>query len=397
MRSEQEFAQFDHHDPVLMEDPYPVYAAMRQSCPVAHSERQGGFWAVSRHKELCEVALDPQTYSSFGIAIPPVGQGDIVIIPVETDPPDHSRYRKLLNPTFSPERVATLEPFVRDVCSGLIDSFIDRGHCDLAAELAKPLPEIVMVRILGVPEKDTEMAADWVRRCFELYGHDPEGAMQSGQELYLYFAELMEELREHPAENFLTSLMDTEVDGERLTDFELLGICFQLLLAGIETTYSTIGASLWYLGRHPEERARLVEDSSLVPAAVEELLRYLAQVSVARTVTRDATLGGQQLREGDKLLLLFPSANRDEDGFPDAGRFVVDRRPNRHLAFGVGIHRCLGMHLARMELRVALEEVLRRLPDYRISDEGSIRWSTGHVRGVRSLPVVFTPALQPVR
>lgn len=382
---------FDHHDPEIMNDPYPVFAEMRATCPVQHTDAHGGYWVLTRYRDIYDVTHDPATFSSRGIAIPSIGQGDIPITPIEIDPPEHTRYRHLLNPAFVVHKMERYEPLARAAATRLVDGFIERGECDIAQELAKPLPQILIAKILGVPEEDKVKFDSWVHRCIDASGYDQEAAMAAGAELYGYFGGLVAARRQDPADDFLTELINIEVDGDKLSDMELMGICFQLLLAAIETTFSTIGNALWYMGHHEADRARLAGDLSLMPTAVEEFLRYLAPVSVARTATRDTEIGGQRIAEGEKLLLVFPSANRDESEFPDADRVVLDRDPNRHMAFGIGIHRCLGMHLARTEIRAALEEVLTRLPDYRIVDESLVRWSAGHVRGIRSLPITFTP------
>lgn len=385
---------FDHHDPELMVDPYPVYRELRERCPVAWSDRHGGFWVISRYAEVYKVAHDPQTFSSREVGIPGLSsdQGGVGrLVPLEWDPPDHTRVRKLQLPSWSPQSVAKLEGMVRAVTGELIDAFIERGACDYATEFARQQPTYVISRLLGIPSEDAPRFNEWVHHTIDAAGYDPAGAAEAGQQIYRYFSDILQARREQPGDDLISLYARTKMDGDYLTTDELLGICFQHLVAGIDTTFSTVASAAWWLAGHPDQRRRLIDDPALVPTAVEEFLRYLAPVSVARVVTRDTDLGGERLQEGQKVLILFPSANRDETEFPDADQVIFERSPNRHLAFGSGIHRCLGSNLARLEVRCALEETLRRFPDYRIADDATITWSAGQSRGIRTLPITFQP------
>jgi cytochrome P450 len=378
MRNEMDelIESLDHMSPEFARDPWNTMRALREQCPVAHSSARGGFWVVSTYEDLCEIARDEATWTSTqGILVD--GPGPIRNIPVEVDPPEFYKYRRFLNPLFAPQAISRREGEVRALANTLIDDVIEAGECDIHHALAQPLPAIMTYRLLGLPEEEAlsfvqsfEHATSGTVPVAEQYTTD-DGAGTLAQ-----FSVVMETIQARRAEardDIISYLVHNEIDGKRLDDTELMGLIVSILSGGMLTTTDAIGNALVYLQEHPEDRDRLIQDRALIPTAVEELLRYEAPVmGLCRTATRDVEVGGRQIAEGEKVLLLWASANRDPDEFPDPDRCIIDRTPNRHVSFGVGIHRCLGSNLGRLELRVALEEVLRRMPRYEIDLDGVV-------------------------
>lgn len=384
-------ARFDHYDPALVDDPYPVFEALREQAPVARSEAYGGMWVVSRYADIYAVAQDTDTFSSGaqGVALPGMYNAAQPLLPIEVDPPNHLKYRQLVNRAFAPAGIDALRPFITTVADSLVDAFIERGECDLAVDFAFQLPTIVIAEMMGVPGHEQRQFRDWTVALLDVT--DPKGAVAAAKAFQAYCLELVARRRAEPGRDVTTQLVRARVEGRPLADAELLGFLVELIAAGHETTTSAIGNALLFLGRHRDVRGRLAADPGSIDPAVEELLRYESPVQVLRrTVTRDVELGGQHLTAGDSLVVLWGSANRDAAEFDEADSFVPDRSPNRHLAFGCGPHRCLGSHLARAEIAIALERVLARLPDYEVHDEGVERYM-GIVRSTRRLPVTFTP------
>jgi cytochrome P450 len=276
----------------------------------------------------------------------------------------------------------------RGLCAGLIEGFVEDGKADAAADYAQQIPVRVIARILGVPEEMADEFTGWVRDLLE-FADDEERNARGTEGLGNYLLAEIAARREAPKGDLISELITTTHEGEPLDNGIVLGIVALVLIAGIDTTWSAIGASLWHLASNPGDAARLAADPSLMDAAIEELLRAYAPVTMARMVTEDTEFGGCPMKEGDKVLMNFPAANRDPEAFDRADEVVLDRALNRHVAFGSGIHRCAGSNLARMELKVALEEWLRRIPQFHISDPDQVTWAGGQVRGPRTLPVVF--------
>jgi cytochrome P450 len=377
---------FDHWDPDLAGDPYPIYTELRDQCPVARSDQHGGFWVLSRYADIEAAARDATTFSSKSPSIPlEIGLDGMSIPPLDQDPPEHTRYRQLLLPFFSPGRSLKLEPLTRAIASRLVDDYRANGGGDVVEAFSKPLPIAVVAQILGVEKSDHDLFNEWTSAIVEDGATDPDKAAKAGRDVYAYFVKLLDERRRFPRDDLLSHLLEAEIDGDQMSDGERLGCAVLLLLAGIDTTWSTLGSFLWYLARDAKTRSQLVEDPSKIPSAVEELLRVLAPTSVARMATCDTSIDDQKICAGDPVLLPFPSANRDERAFAQPDRVLIDRSPNKHLAFGAGVHRCLGAHLARMELRVALEEFLGRIPDFVLADDDPVTWKSGPIRGPRRL------------
>jgi len=304
--------------------------------------------------------------------------------------PDHHWHRRLILPVFAPQAVAKYEQSTRDLCNALIDEFIDKGTADAAADYAQHIPVRVISNMLGVPLDMEDTFTGWVRGVLENM-HDNELRKRSRLAIIEYFLAQVEDRKKNPRENdLITELMNSEVEGKKVPIEYVLGVCNLMLVAGIDTTWCAIGSSIWHLAHHPADLARMVAEPELLPTAIEELLRAYAPVTMARIVSQDAEIGGCPVKRGESVLLPFPAANRDPEVFPDADKVIIDREVNRHVAFGLGIHRCLGSNLARLELRIAVEVFIQRFPKFELADPSTVTWSLGQVRGPRKLPVRIT-------
>jgi cytochrome P450 len=385
---------FDHNDPAFVEDPYPVYGEMRERHPVLHSDRYGGYWVLTRYADVRHGLLDWETFSSSvpgTTSIPTSVRREFPEIPLEVDPPEHTRYRAIVAPWFARARVQKLEPDVRRITTELIDAFIDGPECDLVQQLALPLVARVLAVFLRMPEREAEQWMIWVQDIFHGRVEEPARADRASKELIHYLQEVVDQRRRHPKDDFFSLLVQARFDGRPLTDLEIRGYTVVTMTAGQETTVNGIGNSLWYLSEHPQDKARLLADPTLLPHAIEEFLRFMSPIQLlGRNATGDVVMHGEQIRKGDMVAMCYGAANRDESIFSEADRCIIDRHPNRHLAFGSGPHACLGAHLARLEMRVAVEEMLRRAPDYRVADRSRCRMAPhGDLRGFWSLPTVL--------
>jgi len=386
---------FDVLDPHYVGDPFGIWAELRRQCPIAHTDRRGSTWLPTRSDDVTAIAHDIEHFSSLEVAVIPFDGEEpedpvlpYGLPPISADPPLHTWTRRLLLPWFSHTRVESYEAMTRALCSGLIAGFVDQGRADAASDYAQQIPVRVIAHILGVSPDHADTFTGWVRDVLE-FADDPERRVHGVQGLLEYFIEEVAKRRAQPGNDLLSELLQTEVDGAPIEDSLVLGAAALVLIAGVDTTWSAIGSSLWHLATHPDDRRRMAEDPEVMSLAVEELLRAYSPVTMARLVTKDVEYAGCPMKAGDKILMNFPAANRDPEVFEDADEVVLDRAHNRHVAFGSGIHRCAGSNLARMELRVALEEWLARIPDFRLADEDAVTWAGGQVRGPRLLPVVF--------
>jgi cytochrome P450 len=378
---------WDHLDPRWVDDPYPIWSELRQACPVAHTERFGGVYLPTRYKDVRDIAYDTEHFSSRKVAIrevhPPMDRG---APPITSDPPRHRLARMVLLPPFTPDAMEKLKPKARAICNELIDAFIAKGSCDAAVEYAQHIPTRVMAHMLGVPESDGELFRTWINASLQEGITDYTALMQALVEMTEYFRGPMLERRQNPGTDLISYLVQQRYpDGRTLSDNHVLGSVRLLLVAGIDTTWSAIGAFIWHLAKTPADRRRLVAEPELMPTAIEELLRAYAPVTMAREVIAETQINGCPFKPGQMVMLSFPAANRDPAMFPDADRVIIDRKENRHAAFGLGIHRCIGSNLARMEATMALEELLRRVPEFSVA--GPVTWSEGTVRGPRRLPL----------
>lgn len=384
-------------DPRFVRDPAAVWRQLRSDCPVAFSERRGRAWMPVRYDDIAAIASDTTHFSSRRIGVidlPESQRADRPLLtapPITSDPPDHTWARRILLPAFSPHQIEVMTPITRAVASELLDGFAGLGHADAARDYAQHIPVRVIAHMLGVPASDEDMFTNWAVRILQEGFNDLAASLDAILEVLQYFGVRVDErsaLKSHDRpDDLITLLIETEVEGEPLDRRHLLGTCFLLLLAGIDTTWSAIGSSLWHLATHPADQARLRAEPELIDSAIEEFLRFYSPVTMAREVTRDVEAVGCPMHAGDKVLMSFPAANRDPAHFDDPDTFMIDRQHNRHVAFGKGIHRCLGSNLARMELKVAIEEWLDRIPTFEIVDPAAVTWTGGQVRGPRTIPV----------
>jgi len=381
---------WDHLDPQWVDDPFPIWENIRTSkCPIAHTDRFRGAYLPTRYADIREIAYDPEHFSSRQVVIrdtQPVQGGGAP--PITSDPPRHRTARMVLLPPFTPQAIDKLRPKARAICNELIDGFANKPGCDAAVAYAQHIPVQVIAAMLDIPDSDGDRFRKWIHEILEL-GTTDDIILQRGlNEITEYFAGHMEARRRAPGDDLISYLVQAKYpDGEPFKPNHVLGSLRLLLVAGIDTTWSAIGASIWHLARTPADRARLAREPVLIPTAVEEFLRAYAPVTMARLVAKETAINGCTFAEGQMVMLSFPAANRDPEAFPDADKVVIDRQENRHAAFGLGIHRCVGSNLARMEITVAIEELLRRRPDFRLA--GDVAWSQGAIRGPRRLPIAF--------
>jgi cytochrome P450 len=383
---------FSHVEPEYAEGAIDIWDDLRQRCPVAHTERFGGAWLPTRYEDVAAVAYDTERFSSRSIIMgnyrtpkemAPIGDSP----PISSDPPFHHDARKLLLPAFTKTAVGKQEESTRAFCHGLIDGFEGRDVVDAAAEYAQHIPMRVIADMLGFPPEDGPQFKVFVESVLEGINLPFEERMDRTAGLFDYLFAQVRDHAENPREDLTTYLMNVELYGQKLEPLHVAGTIALLLIAGIDTTWSAIGASLWHLASTPEDRRRLVAEPGLLPTAMEEFLRAYAPVTMARLVKEDMQWQGVDMKADDWILLSFPAANRDPEQFERAGEVVIDRQVNRHAAFGLGIHRCVGSHLARMELRIALEVWLERIPEFALADPSAVTWSSGQIRGPRVLPL----------
>ena len=383
---------YDIFDPEYVRDPTPMWDELRDSCPIAHSDRYGGSWLPTRYEDVTAIAHDVAHFSSRNVGVvAPLDEDDDLLPaglpPISSDPPVHTWSRRLLLPWFSHTRVAAYEGTTRDMCARLAATIVERGSGDAAVEYAQQIPARVIAGVLGVPPDMSDTFTGWVRDVLE-FAHDNERRSRGRDAIVGYLIAQVEARRTEPGDDLISSLLHTEVEGAPVPDAHVIGTAALTLIAGVDTTWSSIGAALWHLAANPSDRDRLVAEPDLIPIAIEELLRAYSPVTMARIVADDVEVGGCPMKEGDRVLLSFPAANRDPEQFPDADQVIIDRMHNRHVAFGVGIHRCAGSNLARMELRVALEEWLKAIPKFSLDPSAEVTWAGGQVRGPRTIPVV---------
>jgi cytochrome P450 len=383
---------FSHLEPEWSADPYPIQDDLRQRCPIAHTDRFGGGWLPTRYEDVAAIAYDTDHFSSRSIIMgnfrPPI---DIAPVggspPISSDPPFHHDARKLLLPAFTKNAVSILEPATRAFCNSLIDAFDGQEVVDAARDYAQHIPIRVIADMLGFPQEDGPRFREFVETTLEGINLPPVERIERMSLLFDYLLEQIHDHLDNPRQDLTTFLIDAELYGRKLEADHVAGTMALLLIAGIDTTWSAIGASLWHLAVTPQDRERLVAEPTLLPTAMEEFLRAYAPVTMARLVKEDMQWHGVDMKAEDWILLSFPAANRDPAQFDHAGEVVIDREINRHAAFGLGVHRCVGSHLARMELRVALEVWLERIPWFTLADPSGVAWSAGQIRGPRTLPL----------
>jgi len=376
---------FDHLDARWINDPFPIWDEMRKRCPIAHTERFMGVYFPSRYQDVRTIAYDTEHFSSRRVVVRETPPPRVPAPPITTDPPEHRPARMVLLPPFTPDQMKKLEPRARALANELIDKFIARGHCDAAVEYAQEIPVRLIAHLLGLPEDDGELYRRWIKGILEDGITDNSALMQAINEMTHYFMGHVHERLEKPGDDLISYLNKAELNGEPMSAENVIGSLRLLLIAGIDTTWSAIGSCLWHLAKMPADRRRLIAEPQLMPLAIEEFLRAFAPVTMAREVKKQTQINGCTFKEGQMVLLSFPAANRDPEMFADADKVIIDRKENRHAAFGLGIHRCIGSNLARLEMTVAVEEFLKRIPNFSLA--GEVTWSEGTVRGPRLLPV----------
>jgi cytochrome P450 len=383
---------FSHLEPEWSDDPYRIQDDLRQRCPIAHTGRFGGGWLPVRYADVAAIAYDTERFSSRAIImsnvrppreIAPVGGSP----PISSDPPFHHDARKLLLPAFTKSAVSQQEPATRAFCHSLLDAVDGQDVVDAARDYAQHIPVRVIADMLGFPPEDGPQFREFVEDLLEGINMPTDERIERVNRLFEYLVAQVDAHLERPQDDLTSYLLRAELGGRKLDPDHVVGTMALLLIAGIDTTWSAIGASLWHLASVPADRERLVAEPGLLPTAMEELLRAYAPVTMARLVTQDMHWRGVDMKADDWILLSFPAANRDPAQFDRAGEVVIDREVNRHAAFGLGIHRCIGSHLARMELRVALEVWLRRIPEFSLADPDAVTWAAGQIRGPRTLPL----------
>jgi cytochrome P450 len=393
---------FDIYDPVLagqVDILNEKVAELAEKGPVVYSTAHGGHWIVTGYNEAHEVLRAAERFSSYPNNL--VDAGDGRMIPLELDPPEHTSFRHLLQPMFSPTRMKALEQDIRSTVHRLIDGFANRGSAEFISEFAHELPTAVFLSLMGWPLEDAPTFTEATN--IALFGKpgatEEENAIarhEAAQQMFAYFAQVVADRRSRPSADDITAgLVNTPLEtsggSRQLTDEELCRMFFLLLIAGLHTVQGSLAWSLMMLANNPQQRQRLIDDPSLIPGAVEEILRFETAVSMGRRVVCDTELAGLQLKANDQLMIILAAANRDRREFSDPTEIRIDRSPNRHLAFGSGVHRCIGSHLARIEIAIALEAIHERIPDYRISASEPTLTHATQVRGVLQLPIVFTP------
>lgn len=385
-------SDFDHTDEAWAADPFPIWDRLRSECPASRSERYGGVWLPTRFEDVSAIAYDTEHFTSRSVIVsevrpPSFMEPEGIAPPISSDPPYHHDARRMLLPIFSPQSIDKLEPSTRAYCDELIEAMRGRSVVDAAEEYAQHIPVRVIATMLGLPEEDADRFRGFVNHVLEGVSLPFEQRVEGMLPLFAYLREHIEDHIENPRDDLISFLLGQELHGQPMDPFQVGRTIALLLIAGIDTTWSAIGASIWHLANTPADRQRLVNEPDLLPTAMAELLRAYAPVTMARIVKQDMDFNGCPMKADDWVLLPFPAANRDPEAFVDADTVVIDREENRHAAFGLGIHRCAGSHLARMELRVALEAWLTAFPSFELADADAVRWSGGQVRGPRVLPV----------
>jgi len=389
---------YDIFDPDYIRDPTAAWAELRDRCPIAHTERYGGSWLPTRYEDVQAMARIVPDLSSKGPTVVNLpeefvddeAKGYNAAAPISADPPEQVWTRRALLPHFTPKAIDPLRPYTEQLCNDLIDGFIDEGHCDGAVQYAQQIPPRLIARKLGVDDSMVDTFIEWVRGVLELGFQNPELRVKYRDLIRNFFTAEVEDRKANPKDDLITALVQTEVDGEPIPDPMVIGMCNLQLVAGIDTTWSSIGSALWHFAGHDDDRRRMADaDDALWDTAVEELLRFYAPVTMARDAVAEVAIGDVVIQPGDKVLMNFPGANHDPEVFEDADQVILDRQRNRHVAFGTGIHRCAGSNLARMEMEVSLKTWFSRIPEFTLADPGAVTWAGGQVRGPRILPLTI--------
>jgi cytochrome P450 len=394
-------------EPEVLANPYPLYHRLRSEDPV-HWDRFLHTWVVTRYPDVLNVLHSfsadrtptPEQLTAMGLS----GLNPIAKVMVKQmlfmDAPAHTRLRGLASAAFTPRRVEVLREHIQEIADDLLDRVQTRGRMDIIADFAAPMPAIVTAEMLGVPTEDHANLKKWSADFAEMLGnfqHNPDRiprVLESTNNLTDYFQTAIGKTRQHPREGLIHSFMTAEIDGDRLTDEEIVANCIVTMVGGQETTTNLIGNGLLTLMRHPEQLAQLRDDPNLIPSAVEELLRYESPSQhTGRIAREDVQIGDKEIRKGQAVMAIMAAANRDPERFPDPDRLILDRSDNKHLAFGWSSHFCFGAPLARMEGQIAFETILRRLPNLEVTPDPLTWRNNSGLRGLMALPVNFSKKL----
>jgi len=383
--------------------PYDTFAQLRREAPVYwQREPDGpGYWALMRYEDIVTVSNDNMLFSSYlgGTNLEDAGPEGLAMVRtmmVNMDPPQHTKYRRLVSTGFTPRMIAAMEPHVREITRAIVDDVAGRGACDFVTDIAARLPLHVIAEMMGVPRDMHQQVFDWSNRLVGFsdpeYTTSQEDGQRAAMEMFMYANTLAVDRKANPRDDLVSVLINAEVEGERLTEADFDGFFLLLAVAGNETTRNLMSGAIVALMEHPEQRQRLIDDPSLMPLAVEEFLRWVSPlIYFRRTASRDTEIGGQQIRAGEKVAMYYPSGNRDDAVFERPDEFDVGRTPNPHMAFGGGgNHFCLGASLARLEIRCMFEELLPRLPDMELAGPVS-RLRSNFINGIKHIPVRYTP------
>ncbi len=390
---------YDIMDESYVNDPLPVWNELRDKCPIAHTDRWGGSYLPAKYADVQALAkMVPELSSKDPIVITPPevaasrpaesygGNAP----PISADPPIQQWTRRALLPHFTVKAVEAHRPYTVELCHRLIDGFIESGEADAAVQYAQQIPPRLIALKLGIDESRVDDFVYWVRATLEFGLSEPELRIQYREVIRNFFAEQVADRQENPKDDLISQLLASkDPDGNPFDPQLVIGMCNLQLVAGIDTTWSSIGSALWHLASNPGDRQRLIEDPDVWPTAIEEFLRFYSPVTMAREVIAPVSYNGVNFEPGDKVVMNFPGANHDPEIFDRPGEFIIDRELNRHVAFGAGIHRCAGSNLARMEMEVALRTWMERIPDFELSAPDEVTWAGGQVRGPRLLPVSF--------
>jgi len=390
---------YDHYDPDFALDPHQQYAQLRDKCPVAHTDNYGGFYILSKFADVSEVLHDAARFSSWPADTPPTPGHNRALIPLEVDPPEHRRYRMIVDPLFRPKAIAHIKDAVREYARELVDAMVEKREFDFMTEFAQPFPSAVFLRLVGL-DFSTEQRDELCRWAGTILHTTTNGVQHgdaeaqtaariaTGKELHNFLRDLLRQRMESPGDDIISVLINAQLVGQRKLDQkEILNFAYVLVLAGLDTVTTALGFGIRHLAARPDLQDRLAADPSLIPGAIEELLRYEPIVHMSRTVTQRCVLGGTELGPGDRVVLPLASVHRDEDEFDRPDELLIDRTVQRSLVFGAGNHRCLGSHLARLEMTIAFEEILRRIPRFSIPDGAELRAHGGQTRSLLTLPL----------
>ncbi len=385
---------FDHHDPQFVRDPESVFGPIREEHPLLHSDLYGGFWVLTRYDDVTAAALDHESFTSAVVGttvIPPSQPREYPLLPIELDPPEHTGYRALVNPLFAKPRIDAMRPDLEALAARLLEPIARKGGGDVMAEFAHPMSLGSLALLMNLPEEDEERWFNWVERMFSSALLDKDDQAEAVRDAEAYIDARIAERKKEPRDDFLGTLLEAEVEGHRLSDREVRQFGILMLLAGYETTSGAMGLSLLHLAQHPEQRAQLFGDThGLAHTAVNELLRFVSPVQVfCRNAAHDVDLHGETIPAGDVVLLAYGAANHDPRAFEHPERCILDRHPNRHVAFGHGRHLCLGANLARLELTIMIERFADLFPGFRVDPDRPPTWKPrGDIRALASLHLV---------